>query len=192
MQFSIPIYSLTGEVGCKQYLEASDSRIISKSFDFSFPHIQNACPVCTGPADAIWKGYYRRAFFCPKLDYSGRIWIRKGFCKSKKTHFSMLPDFCVPGIRWSKFMFCALLCFKDSSFFKSCPWEISFSTLYWIGALLVKLLRLNSGLMLLDPPATNSISELQNYCSEELHSLPFMTEFNWNKKIIPSALSPPV
>jgi len=191
LQFKIPIYSLTGTPGCKQYLEASDSRISSKKMDFEFIDLHKVCLVCARPGCAIWKGYYSRHFFCPVLEYDGRIWIRKGLCKATNTLFSMLPDFCIPSIRWSKFIFVELLKQKFESFLKDCDWDISFSTLYWIAALLIKLLRLNSHLYSIQPPNTNSVSELQNYISEEMQKLPLLDNFNWNKQIKPSATSPP-
>lgn len=191
MQFSIPIYSLTGILGCKQYLAASDSRISFKKIDFDFLNIHKACPICSRPGCAIWKGYYSRKFYCPILEYDGRIWVRKGFCKFKKTWFSMLPDFCIPYLRWSKFIFSELICLKEKSFFRAFDWEIPFSTLYWIGALLVKLLRINCTLYLHHPPVTNSVHELKAFSSENLQNLPFSKNFDWNKKIIPSGTSPP-
>ena len=191
MQFRIPIYSLTGTLGCKQYLAASDCRISSKKMAFEFIDIHKACLVCTRSGCAIWKGYYSRHFLCPVLEYDGRIWIRKGYCKTNNTHFSMLPDFCIPSIRWSKFLFAELLKRKFKSFLKDFDWDISFSTLYWVGALLIKLLRINSHLYLAHPPNTNSVSELQNYTSEEMQKLPLSENFNWNKQIKPSATSPP-
>lgn len=192
LQFSIPIYSLTGELGYKQYLKEFDSKNSSKSFTFVFPEIHRVCPVCSLPNDASWKGFYSRGFHCPILDFDGRIRVRKGFCKSKQVYFSMLPDFCIPYLRWSKFLFVELLRPRNASFFHSFDWDISFSTLYWIGALLVKLLRINSYLYLPLPPRTNSVSELQNYSSEEIQKLPLSNKFNWNKQIKPSATSPPI
>jgi hypothetical protein len=191
LQFSIPIYSLTGVQGCKQYLAASDSKKSFKVIDFVFTDIRQSCPVCSASFCAIWKGYYSRHFTCPILDYDGRIWIRKGECKSRQVHFSMLPDFCVPYLRWSKFLFLELLKFKGPSFFNSFNWDISFSSLYWIGALLVKLLRINDHLYLSSSPRTNSICELQNHSSIEVQNLIFLNDFNWNKQIKPSATSPP-
>jgi hypothetical protein len=191
LQFSISIYSLTGIEGCKQYLAASDSRKISKKFDFYFPEIHSSCSVCSLHGCAIWKGYYSRRFVCPKLDYNGRVWIRKGFCKSQKVHFSILPDFCIPYLRWSKFIFSQFLSLKETSFFNAFDWDVAFSTLYWMGALLVKLLRINSHLFLQHPPRTNSVHELKNLSSEVMQKLPLMSEFNWNKQIIPSGTSPP-
>lgn len=191
MQFSIPIYSLTGTYGCKQYLEASNSRKNNEILDFSFIDIHNACPNCSLPGCALWKGYYTRKFFCSKLEFNGRIWIRKGFCKTKKINFSMLPDFCVPDLRWSIFVFFHLLNLKGLSFFSSLDLDISFSTLYWIGSLLVKLLRINSHLYLQHPPKTNSTCELKSFSLESIKKLPLNPEFNWNKQIIPSSNSPP-
>lgn len=192
LQFSIPIYSLTGTLGCKQYLAASDARESIKKIDFAYPDITKSCPVCSCSGCATWKGYYSRSFTCPILEYEGRIWIRKGFCKSKKAWFSMLPDFCIPYLRWSKFVFVELLKRKFNSYSKEFDCELSFSTLYWIGSLLVKLLRINSSLYLSLPPATNSVHELKAFSSADLHSLPWKSEFCWNKEIIPAALSPPV
>ena len=159
--------------------------------DFKFIDIHSACPVGSRPLCAIWKGYYSRHFFCPVLEYNGRIWIRKGLCHFRKTHFSMLPDFCVPYICWSKFIFGELLNRKFESFSKDFDWDLSFSTLYWVGALLVKLLRINSHSLLTSSPQTNSVHELRNYSSRGLDGLPLNADFNWNKKIIPSGLSPP-
>jgi len=191
LQFSIPIYSLTGTLGCKQYLAASDSRVSSKKMDFLLPDIQQACPACSRPFCAVWKGYYSRHFTCKILEYDGRIWVRKGLCKTKKIHFSMLPDFCIPYLRWSKFIFAELLSHRFKSFSNSLEWDLSFSTLYWIGALLVKLLRVNAPLFLLHPPQTNSVHELKNYSSGDLQNVPLRPDFNWNKKIVSSGLSPP-
>lgn len=191
MQFSIPVYSLTGEAGCKQYLAASDSRKISKKMDFDFPDIQEACPVCFVSGHAIWKGYFLRRFCCPILDYYGWIWARKGYCEPKKTHFSMLPDFCIPQICWSKFLFSQLLHLKGKFLSVAFDWDIESSTLYWIGALLVKLLRINSHLYCQQSPLTNSVCELQSFSSEEMKILPFLADFKWNKKIKPSATGPP-
>ena len=191
LQFSIPIYSLTGYLGSKQYLEEFDLKNSSKSFTFVFPEIHKVCPVCSLPNDAIWKGFYSRDFCCPILDFDGRIKIRKGFCKSSKVHFSMLPDFCIPYLRWSKFLFVELLKLRSTSFFRSFDWDISYSTLYWIGSLIVKLLRINAHLYLPPPPRTNSVCELQNYSSSEIQNLLLLTDFNWNKKIKPSSTSPP-
>lgn len=191
MQFSLAIYSLTGTLGCKQYLAVSDSRISAKKLVFDFPDLRKSCSVCARSRCATWKGYYSRHFFCPVLEYDGRIWIRKGYCKSTNTHFSMLPDFCIPYLRWSKFIFREILARKFKSFSKDFDWDLSFSTLYWIGVLLVKLLRINSHLTLLHPPETNSVHELNNYSSHGLKNLSLASDFNWSKKIIPSALSPP-
>jgi hypothetical protein len=191
LQFSIPVYSLTGTLGCKQYLAASDSRFSFKKIDFDFLDLRKSCPVCSASGCAIWKGYYSRHFFCPVLEYDGRIWIRKGFCKTRFTHFSMLPDFCIPYLCWSKFMFVELLSRKFKSFSKDFEWDLSFSSLYWIGALLVKLLRINSHLLLLPSPQTNSIHELKNFESLSTPNLLFGIDFDWNKIIIPSGLSPP-
>ncbi len=191
LQFSIPINSLTATPGCKQYLEASDCRKSFKKIDFEFPDIKSSCPVCSRPICAVWKGYYSRHFYCPILEWDGRIWIRKGYCKSKKIHFSMLPDFCIPYLRWSKFIFVEFLRLRKESFFRAFDWDISFSTLYWLGALLVKLLRINSHLYLLPPPDLNSIDQLKNYSFKNMQVLLLSEEFNWNKKIIPSAHSPP-
>lgn len=191
LQFSIPIYSLTGDLGSKQYLEEFDSKNSSKKFTFVFPEIHKSCPVCSLTNDAIWKGFYSRSFYCPVLDFNGRIRVRKGLCKSKQVHFSMLPDFCIPYLRWSKFLFSELLKKRSASFFHSFDWDISFSTLYWIGSLLVKLLRINSHLYLSLTPSTNSVCELQNYSFPEVQRLIFSTIFNWNKQIKPSSRSPP-
>jgi hypothetical protein len=103
----------------------------------------------------------------------------------------MLPDFCIPYLRWSKFIFSQFLSLKVTSFFNAFDWDLAFSTLYWMGALLVKLLRINSHLYLQHSPRTNSIHELKNYSSEVMQKLPLMSEFNWNKQIIPSGTSPP-
>jgi hypothetical protein len=191
LQFSIPIYSLTGKPGCKQYLEEFDLKNSSKIFTFIFPNIHKTCPACSRTNDAIWKGFYSRGFYCPTLDFHGRIKIRKGFCKSGKVHFSMLPDFCIPCLRWSKFLFVELLKKRSASFFHSYDWELSFSTLYWIGAFLVKLLRINAHLYFICAPRTNSVCELQNYTSGELQKLPLLDAFSWNNQIKPSATSPP-
>jgi hypothetical protein len=191
LQISIPIYSLTGIDGCKQYLAASDAKKKFKICDFIFPTIYKNCLICHCAGCAIWKGYYSRQFFCPKLEFNGRIWLRKGFCKTTKTHFSMLPDFCVPDIRWSKFTFTELFNLKDLSFFHTFDLDIAFSSLYWIGALLVKLLRINSHLFLQPPPESNSVCELKNFSFELMSNLPLRPEFDWNKVIIPSSNSPP-
>jgi hypothetical protein len=103
----------------------------------------------------------------------------------------MLPDFCIPYLRWSKFIFNELLSRKFKSFSRDFDWDLSFSTLYWVGVLLVKLLRINSHLFLLPFPQTNSIHELKNFSSMNLQNALIDTEFNWNKKIISSGLSPP-
>ena len=192
LQFSIPIYSLTGIQGCKQYLAASEARESLKKIVFAYPDITKSCLVCSFSGCATWKGYYSRSFFCPILDFDGRIWIRKGLCKTKKVNFSMLPDFCIPYLRWSKFIFVELLKRRFNSYSKEFDWELSFSTLYWIGSLLVKLLRINSSLYLSLPPSTNSVHELKIFSSADFHGLVWEGEFDWNKKIIPSALSPPV
>jgi hypothetical protein len=159
--------------------------------DFDFIDIRKACPVCSQSACAIWKGYYSRHFYCPILEYNGRIWIRKGLCKTLEINFSMLPDFCIPYIRWSKFLFGELLTRKFESFSKDFDWDLSFSTLYWIGAFLVKLLRINSHLFLIAAPQTNSIHELKNFFDKIPKSFPHRPDFNWNKQIKPSATSPP-
>ena len=173
-------------------LAASESRKIFELFEFNFPDIHKKCPVCSASHCAIWKGYYSRSFFCLKLDFNGRIWVRKGLCKSTQTHFSLLPDFCIPYLRWSKFMFGQLLCSKRESLFQACDWRLAFSTLYWIGAYLVKLLRLNAHLYTSPPPATNSTCELMNYASDDINDVLLSSNFNWSKKIIPSSTSPPI
>jgi len=64
--------------------------------DFPFPDIKKKCPVCKGPGCAIWKGYYKRNFFCMSLDISEKLAIHVGRCPTKKKDFSYLPDFLIP------------------------------------------------------------------------------------------------
>jgi hypothetical protein len=195
VQISIPIYSLTGIPGCKQYLNASSSREINHKMFFIFPDILKECPICHRPNCAIWKGYYSREFDCIILAVKGRIWIRKGLCKTTHTHFSMLPDFCVPYIKWSKLFFIRLLelfILSDKSYFRSFDFDISFSSLYWMGTYLVQLLRLNADLFLTPPPASNSVFELKNYSFWPTKKILVGPEFVWSKRIIQSGNSPPI
>lgn len=191
LQFRIPIYSLTGISGCEQYLAASKARKISETFKYAFPDIHKVCLVCLCANCAIWKGYYSRMFTCEKLNFFGPVWIRKGLCTTRQVHFSMLPDFCITYVCWSIFMFLQLFILKGKSFFYAFDSDVAYSSLYWKGALLVQLLRINASLYLQHPPKSNSISELKSFSFELMEKLLLLPEFNWNRRIISSAVYQP-
>lgn len=197
MQFSLSIYSLTEIPGCMQYLAGSKTRKKSETMKYVFPDIHKDCPVCHGERCAIWKGYYSRKLFCQVLGFFDSIWVRKGLCKTTGTHFSMLPDFCIPGIRWGKLFFLNMLeVFESSkkSFFNSFDFDIPFSSLYWMGAYLVQLLRLNAELFSRPPSlsSSNSVLELKNYSFEPTKKVLLRSDFVWSKRIIRSGNSPPI
>ena len=64
--------------------------------DFPFPEIARACPVCSGPCGAIYRGYYRRGMICPAALFIGFVAVRTGFCKATSRRFALFPEFLIP------------------------------------------------------------------------------------------------
>lgn len=195
MQFSLSVYSLTDIPGCEQYLLASKKRKKNETINYIFPDIHNDCPVCHGERCAIWKGYYSRKFVCAILANNCQIWVRKGWCKTTLTHFSMLPDFCIPNVSWGKLFIIKIFEMyvqSKKSYFCSFDFDISFSSLYWIGVYIVKLLRLNAEFFLNPPPSSNSVIELKNYPLKSTKEVLLLDDFVWSKRIIQSGNSPPI
>ena len=69
----------------------------------SWPIIRDSCPICEAANCAIYRGYYSRFLFCSELEFTGRIVMRTGFCKSTQTRFSLMPEFILPRRRISLF-----------------------------------------------------------------------------------------
>ena len=59
----------------------------------AWPDIHAACPVCGQAHCAIYRGYYTRFLFCTELEFTGRLVIRTGYCKTLNIRFSLIPDF---------------------------------------------------------------------------------------------------
>lgn len=68
-----------------------------------WPAVQVSCPVCGLAGCAVYRGYYSRFLFCTELEFTGRLVIRTGFCKSAKIRFSLIPDFLFRRRRISRF-----------------------------------------------------------------------------------------
>ena len=59
----------------------------------AWPDLRAVCPICGCTGCAIYRGYYSRFLFCTELEFTGRLVIRTGFCKTKNIRFSLIPDF---------------------------------------------------------------------------------------------------
>lgn len=202
IQINYPIHSIAEIHGCKNYIDASLTRKNNETMAIKFPDIAEKCPLCTRKSCAIWKGYYFRMLECWILGFMGQVCIRKGLCKSTGRHFTMFPDFCIPYLKWGKLSILKLLELfikSTKSYFSTfefdLDFDISISSLYWIGSYLVQVLRLNAELFLLPnnrETSTNSVFELRKYSLEATKKVILSSYFQWSKRIIRSGNSPPI
>lgn len=179
MRFCLDVFSIHGSLGIKKYVNACQQYLLLGDLstrDF-FPPIRLECPVCTRPGCAIWKGYYKRTLVCILFDGVITILCRKGWCKTTKTHFSYLPDFVIPRMKWSIPLLIQMIedYLKSYSINQVIPsHEMAISTLYWILQFLISHFRIHATHCNLPPLACNSIHELKK----------IKTSFDWKSILI--------
>ncbi len=59
------------------------------------------CPCCGAGSCAVYRGYYKRKFVCPEMEFCGWLVVRSGYCRRQKRRFACLPDFVIPRRRIS-------------------------------------------------------------------------------------------
>lgn len=91
MQISLNVKNPVSYLRASLQLQKKESR----SIQFNFPSIVK-CPVCGYGKCAKWKGYYWRKCIFPEIKFVGKLAIKTGHCRRRKTSFSFMPDFIIP------------------------------------------------------------------------------------------------
>ena len=78
-------------------------------------NLSERCPCCGRTGCAIYRGYYKRKFVCPEMEFCGELVIRTGYCRHFGWRFALLPDFVIRRRRISKLGLERLLeCHRES------------------------------------------------------------------------------